>query len=90
MKLNALEKFEIQAEAFHILTGFMHPGKDTSPLCGASYEERKEAWDAWIKEHAPIVIAMMAAFEYTLPDVPNAEVRGCAHHETTNGEHKHG
>lgn len=74
MELNAFEKFEIQAKAFHILTGFMHPGKDTSPLCGASYEERKEAWDAWIKAHAAVVIAMITAVEHTLPDIPNERV----------------
>lgn len=74
MKLNTLEKFEIQAEAFHILTGMLHPGKDASPQSGIPYEERKEAWDTWIKEHAAVVVAMIAAIEHTLPDVPNAEV----------------
>ena len=68
MNLSALEKFEIQAEAFHIMTGKMYPGKDVSPACETLYEERKEAWHAWIHEHAPVVIAMIAAIEHTLPD----------------------
>ena len=68
MKLSTLEKFEIQAYAFHRMTGIMAPGKDESPCCGISYDERKDKWDAWLKEYSPVVIAMIEAVEYTLLD----------------------
>ena len=35
MKLTKIESYEIQAFAFRVMTGYMAPGKDSSPLADA-------------------------------------------------------
>lgn len=42
------ECFERVAEIFHRETGHLRPGKDASPMAGASMDERQAAWDEWI------------------------------------------
>ena len=64
MKLTKIESYEIQAFAFRMMTGYMAPGKDSSPLADeAPYEERCAAWDEWRNEHAPCILAMLHGFE---------------------------
>ena len=64
MKLTKIESYEIQAFAFRVMTGYMAPGNDSSPLADeAPYEERCAAWDEWRNEHAPCILAMLHGFE---------------------------
>ena len=43
--------FDTVADWFYRDTGIMRPGKDSPPGCaGHSYEERRDAWEAWLKE----------------------------------------
>lgn len=64
MKLTKIESYEIQAFAFHVMTGYMAPGKDVSPLaCEVPYEERCAAWDEWRNKHAHCILAMLHGFE---------------------------
>ena len=64
MKLTKIESYEIQAFAFRVMTGYMAPGKDVSPLaCEAPYEERCAAWDEWRNKYAHCILAMLHGFE---------------------------
>ena len=64
MKLTKIESFEIQAFAFRVMTGYMAPGKDSSPLADeAPYEERCAAWDEWRNKYAHCILAMLHGFE---------------------------
>ena len=64
MKLTKIESYEIQAFAFRMMTGYMAPGKDASPLADETpYEGRCAAWDEWRNEHAPCILAMLHGFE---------------------------
>ncbi len=64
MKLTKIEVYEIQAFAFRVMTGYMAPGKDSSPLADeAPYEERCAAWDEWRNKYAHCILAMLHGFE---------------------------
>ena len=64
MKLTKLESYEIQAFAFRVMTGYMAPGKDVSPLAyEAPYVARCAAWDEWRNKHAHCILAMLHGFE---------------------------
>ena len=64
MKLTKIESYEIQAFAFRVMTGYMAPGKDSSPLADeAPYEERCAAWDEWRNKYAHCILAMLHGFE---------------------------
>jgi hypothetical protein len=64
VKLTKIEVYEIQAFAFRVMTGYMAPGKDASPLADETpYEGRCAAWDEWRNEHAPCILAMLHGFE---------------------------
>lgn len=68
MKLDAIARFDIAAEAFRIMTGHMAPGKDASPLSyPAPYEERQAAHDEWKQAHGECVRAVLLAVERILP-----------------------
>jgi len=67
MKLSEITKFDIQAEAFRIMSGYMAPGKDPSILSQpVSYEEREAAYRQWAEIHSECVRAILMAFESTL------------------------
>ena len=67
MKLSEIEKYEIKAEAFRIMTGHMAPGKDVSPHAhGASLEERQDAWNQWCVDHVQAVRCAILAMEYVI------------------------
>ena len=64
MKLTKIESYEIQAFAFRVMTGYVAPGKDVSPMAyEAPYEERCAAWDEWRNKHAHCILAMLHGFE---------------------------
>ena len=64
MKFSDVERFEVKAEAFRLMTGHMAPGKDASPHSyPAPLQERAAAWDSWEATHAPVLRAMMMAVE---------------------------
>lgn len=64
MKLTNYERFEIQAEAFRIMTGNMAPGKDAAAASyPAPYEEREAAWKEWNAQNIDCVRAMIIATE---------------------------
>ena len=64
MKLDSITRFEVQAEAFRVMTGHMAPGKDVPAAgCGEPYEERAAIFDRWIEIHGECVRAMLQAFE---------------------------
>lgn len=68
MTLNPVERYEIKAMAFRIMTGHMAPGKDASPHSyPAPIEERSAAWEKWIVEHGKTAAAMLTAFERVMP-----------------------
>jgi hypothetical protein len=73
MKLNSVEKFEIQAEAFRIMTGHMAPGKDASPFSyPAPYEEREAIHKDWTAANSECIRAMLLAFERVMADEDDA------------------
>lgn len=64
MKLNDIEKYEVMAGAFRIMTGHMAPGKDASPASyPAPYEDREAAWREWFAKNAECVRAVILAVE---------------------------
>lgn len=72
--LTELEKFEIVAEAFRLMTGMMAPGKDAGMFAyqGADYEtERRNLFDAWSKANSELVQAMFAAFDRIVGVTPD-------------------
>ena len=67
--MNSNARFEIEAEAFRIMTGQMAPGKDPPMLSyPASYEERSRRFDEWWTMHGECVKTMISAFESILED----------------------
>lgn len=72
--MNANLSFEIQAEAFRIMTGYMAPGKSVSPMAndGTSHQERWDAWRKWSIEYADVLTAMLRAMDSAMDSViPN-------------------
>lgn len=66
--MDELERFEVTAKAFHIMTGHMAPGKDAPPTSyPAPHEVREAEWEAWNKQHGPCIKAMLRAFAYVFP-----------------------
>ena len=62
--MNANEMYEVQAEAFRLMTGHLAPGKDLG-LAGHSREdeERRAAYKTWCEEYGACVAAMLSAFQ---------------------------
>ena len=57
-------QFEILAEAFRLMTGYMAPGKDTAAAAGAApIEERIQRWGAWNVNNQEIISAMLRAVD---------------------------
>lgn len=78
MKLTKIDSYEIQAFAFRVMTGYMAPGKDVSPLAReVPYEERCAAWDEWRNKHAHCILAMLHGFETLIDrdDEPTGALR---------------
>ena len=67
--MNANISFEIKAEAFRRMTGYMAPGKDAG-MAGesASYAERCHVWGDWLANNEEIITALLEAVE-TICDV---------------------
>lgn len=65
MKFSSIEAYEVKAEAFRRMTGMMAPGKDESAAAGGvyTYEERRESFNAWLKQHGEAVTATMRAVQ---------------------------
>ena len=69
MELNSIEKFEIRAEAFRIMSGHMAPGKDAAAESyPEEYEERAAIYSQWFETHGECVMAMLQAFERVVDD----------------------
>ena len=69
MKMSPNLAYEIKAEAFRTMTGYMAPGKDASIFAyPGPIEERSDAWDKWRKENDACIRAMLVAVERILPD----------------------
>ena len=79
--MTAFEYYEIKAEAFHNMTGFMAPGKDGGKIISSSYIERQNAWEVWNLEYAQCVNAMFNAFAKIM-ETPNEQK--AAHQIPTN------
>lgn len=55
-------QYEIKAEAFHIMTGQMAPGKDPpSASYPQPYEIRKEMYDEFIKKNGEMIGVVILA-----------------------------
>lgn len=68
MKLNSIDKFEVQAEAFRIMTGHMAPGKNAAAASyPAPFEEREAIFARWVEIHGECARAMLLAFEHVMP-----------------------
>jgi len=68
MKVDALVRYEIQAEAFHSMTGKMAPGKSVSPEFSQNdTEERLALWCKWHEDHREVIDAFMWAISEVLP-----------------------
>jgi uncharacterized protein YukE len=65
------ERFELKADAFCRITGYMAPGKDAWQ--GPSYQERLKAWEQWNSNNSTIIDAMILSFEYLFPDGKEGE-----------------
>ena len=68
MELTEIEEFEVLAEAFRIMTGHMAPGKDAAAASGAAtYEERREAFDAWMETNEECAATIFMAIKRVTP-----------------------
>lgn len=68
--MDANTEFEIKAEAFRIMTGYMAPGKDAPMYAYAGREdeeERHRQWGAWCMTYSGIIRAMLRAVEHVRP-----------------------
>jgi len=69
MKLDNITKFEVEAEAFHIMSGYIAPWKYASPyIYLAPHEEREAIYREWAETYDKCVQAMLLAFERVMPD----------------------
>jgi len=69
MKIDAIDEFEIKAEAFRLMTGHMAPGKDPAiESYAATFEVRAEEFERWLKENGECARAMLIAVRRILPD----------------------
>ncbi len=59
--MDANESFEIEAEAFHQMTGFVASGKDD--CSGIDRSIRTTAWELWRENNGSCIHAMLRAFE---------------------------
>lgn len=66
--MNANTAFEIKAEAFRIMTGYMAPGKDAGVMAGIdhSYEYRCQRWGDWNGLHGEVINSMLKAVDNVL------------------------
>lgn len=62
--MNENIKFEIRADAFHRMTGYMAPGKDAR--YGPSHEERMIAYREWHDKYGDVVDAMFRAMDHII------------------------
>lgn len=69
MKLSTSERYDVIAEVFRRMTGYMSPGKDESPVA-ASYtlEERNEVFNFWTQQHIRTVTIAIDVLEQMYPD----------------------
>jgi hypothetical protein len=69
MKLTDLQRYEIRAEAFRIMTGHTAPGKHASPETHpARIEFREVAWKIWNERYGVATTAMLSAFNRIMPE----------------------
>lgn len=69
MKLDALTRYEIEAEAFYRMTGKMAPGKSVPmEIARDDMEERLNLWRDWQHKYRDIILAFSAAIARVLPD----------------------
>ncbi len=62
--MNDLARYEVLAEAFWQMTGYMAPGKSISPeVAKDDLAERTEAFDKWYKENKNCINAMIKTFD---------------------------
>ena len=63
--MNQLQIYEVEAKAFHIMTGKMAPGKDCPAACGLAdhFGDRMKAFLDWRENNHEILMAMRQAFE---------------------------
>lgn len=62
--MNQLQIYEVEAKAFHIMTGQMAPGKDSPAACGPTdFDGRMKAFLEWRENNHEILMAMRQAFE---------------------------
>ncbi len=67
MTLSPSQKFEITADAFFYMTGFIAPGKDIASARGPVNEAlRCKIWIEWRDEHRMILDAVFRAIEEEL------------------------
>ena len=68
--MDDIMRYEIEAEAFRIMTGHMAPGKDPGMATyPAPFEIRAKAWEEWHEQYAPCIAAMLKAMERMIPSV---------------------
>lgn len=68
MRIGPLELFEVEAEAFRIMTGYLAPGKSQSPEANTPSELREQAWNDWVGKHRPVLVAYAVAIKSILGD----------------------
>lgn len=70
MTIDSIERFEIKARAFQIMTGKMAPGKDVpAALCrGDDYECREKLWKLWNEAYGKAVDAVISATQEIMGD----------------------
>ena len=65
--MNSYLSYEIQAAAFHRMTGIMAPGKDEPAAChGPSFDKRVDEWEEWQLRHRDIIRAFLWAIDQNI------------------------
>jgi hypothetical protein len=66
--ISIVDRYELKAAAFNMLTGIMAPGKDPPPGSNQPpYEERFKAWEEWTDKHNDVLNALIDAIQSELP-----------------------
>ena len=70
MSINPVEKFEIEAEVFRLMTGEMAPGKSApSAMYPVTIEVRIKMWSEWFAKHGEAVHATIRAIERRIAEL---------------------
>jgi hypothetical protein len=68
MKIEGNDLFEVRAETFRLMTGYMAPGKDTAAAAGPDDAELRNAiYMLWVEHNMHCFVSVIKAIERVMP-----------------------